>query len=46
MAKFWLILIVAILLAIGVGAIYLLNIDLEPPRENTEKTLPDDMFPK
>lgn len=46
MAKFWLTLIMGIIVAMGAGAVYLLNIDLDPPREHTEKTLPDDMFPK
>ncbi len=46
MGKFWLGLIVLILLAIGAAAVYLMTVDIDPPREQVEKTLPDDGFPK
>lgn len=46
MGKFWLVIILLILLAIGAGAIYLMTVDLEPPHNAVEKTLPDDRFPK
>lgn len=46
MGKFWLVLIVLILAGIGGGAVYLMTVDLEPPKEHVEKTLPDDKFPK
>lgn len=46
MGKFWLTIIILILAGIGAGALYLLTIDIEPPQEKIEKTLPDDRFPK
>tara|TARA_B100001939_G_scaffold308688_2_gene289476 strand:- start:29643 stop:29783 length:141 start_codon:yes stop_codon:yes gene_type:complete len=46
MAKFWLFLIVILLFLIGGGIGYLMTADIPAPKENVEKTLPDDMFPK
>jgi len=46
MGKVWLTLIVLILLAIGGGALYLMTVDIDPPQEQVEKTLPDDGFPQ
>ena len=46
MGKFWLVLILLILLAIGGGVVYLMTVDIAPPVEQVEKTLPDDSFPK
>lgn len=46
MGKFWLIIIMLILIGIGVGAVYLMTADIEPPKEHVEKTLPDDRFPQ
>ncbi len=46
MGKFWLTLIIFILLLIAAGAVYLMTVDIEPPKEQIEKTLPDDRFPK
>jgi len=46
MGKFWLTIILLILLAVCGGAVYLLTVDIEPPKEQVEKTLPDDRFPQ
>lgn len=46
MGKFWLVLILLILLASGGGVGYLMTVDINPPTEHVEKTLPDDNFPK
>ena len=46
MGKFWLVIIMFILIGIGGGAIYLMFVDIEPPQEHVEKTLPDDKFPQ
>lgn len=46
MGKFWLVIIILILIGIGGGAIYLMTVDIEPPKEQVEKTLPDDRFPQ
>lgn len=46
MGKFWLMIILLILVGIGGGAVYLMTVDIEPPLEHVEKTLPDDRFPK
>jgi len=46
MGKFWLTLIIFILLLVVAAGIYLMSIDIEPPTEQIEKTLPDDRFPK
>lgn len=46
MGKFWLMIIILILLAIGVGAGYLMTVDIEPPKEQVEKTIPNDRFPQ
>lgn len=46
MSKIWLILFFVLLLVVGVGAIFLANWDIPAPAQQTEKTLPDDMFPK
>lgn len=46
MGKFWLVIIILILLGAGFGAVYLMTVDIEPPKENIEKTLPDDRFPQ
>ena len=46
MGKFWSMIIILILLGIAGGAVYLMTVDIEPPRENVEKTLPDDRFPQ
>ncbi len=46
MGKFWLTVIILILLAIGAGAVYLMTVDMDPPTSQIEKTLPDDRFPQ
>jgi len=46
MGKFWLVVIMLILLAIFGGGLYLMNVDIDPPREQVTKTLPDDRFPQ
>ncbi len=46
MGKFWLTIIMFILLAIGAGAVYLMTVDMDPPSTQVEKTLPDDRFPQ
>ena len=46
MGKVWLGIIIIILLGIGAGVIYLMTVDIEPPREHVEKTLPDERFPQ
>ncbi len=46
MGKFWLTIIILILIGMGAGAVYLMTVDIEPPKENVEKTLSDDRFPK
>lgn len=46
MGKFWSMIIIFILAGIGVGAIYLMTVDIAPPREHVEKTLSDDRFPQ
>jgi len=46
MGKFWLTIIIIILAGIGAIALYLMTVDLAPPKTQVEKTLPDDSFPK
>ncbi len=46
MGKFWSMVIMLILVGIAAGAVYLMTVDIEPPKEHVEKTLPDDRFPK
>lgn len=46
MGKFWLMMIILILVGIGVGAVYLMTVDIDPPIEKVEKTLADDRFPQ
>ncbi|MCF8473504.1 MAG: hypothetical protein K9G26_02300 [Emcibacter sp.] len=46
MGKFWMMIIVIIIAAIGVGVVYLMTVDIDPPMEHVEKTLPDDKFPQ
>ncbi|MCK5424332.1 MAG: hypothetical protein KAI89_03100 [Emcibacter sp.] len=46
MGKVWSTIIFLILSGIAVGAIYLMTVDIEPPKEHVEKTLPDDRFPQ
>jgi len=46
MVKFWLYLILLIMLAVAGGMIYLMTTDIPAPTQQIEKTLPDDMFPK
>ena len=46
MGKFWLMMIILILVGIGAGAVYLMTVDIDPPKEHVEKTLSDDRFPK
>lgn len=46
MGKFWLMMIILILVGIGAGAVYLMTVDIDPPKQKVEKTLPDDRFPK
>ncbi len=46
MGKFWLTIIILIVMAIGGGALYLMTIDIEPPTEHVIKTLPNDKFPQ
>lgn len=38
--------IMLILIGIVGGAVYLMTVDIEPPKEKVEKTLPDDRFPQ
>jgi len=46
MGKFWLVIITINLIAIGAGAVYLMTVDIDPPKEHVEKTLPDSRFPQ
>ncbi len=46
MGKLWFVIIILILLAILGGGLYLMNVEIDPPRNQVEKILPDDMFPQ
>ncbi|WP_165777057.1 hypothetical protein [Paremcibacter congregatus] len=46
MGKFWLSIIMLIIVGIGGGAVYLMTVDIEAPTQQVEKTLPDDRFPQ
>lgn len=46
MRKFWLFLTLFLILALGVGYVVLVNMDIPPPDTRVERTLPDDDFPK
>lgn len=46
MGKFWLMMIILILVGIGAGAVYLMTVDIAPPKQKVEKTLSDDRFPQ
>jgi len=46
MGKFWLTIIILILIAIGAGGIYLMTVDIDPPQNHIEKTLPNDRSPQ
>lgn len=35
-----------IMVAIAGGAVYLMTVDIEAPKQEVEKTLPDDRFPQ
>jgi hypothetical protein len=46
MARFWLVVIVLLLLVLAGGAIYLMVADIPAPTQNVEKVLPGEMFPE
>lgn len=46
MARFWIFLIMVILVIMAGGATYLMTADIKAPTGHVEKTLPNDMFPK
>lgn len=46
MARFWLFVIVLLLLALAGGAIYLMVADIPAPTQSVEKELPGEMFPE
>ncbi|VAX08722.1 hypothetical protein MNBD_ALPHA03-259 [hydrothermal vent metagenome] len=46
MGKFWFVIIILILLAILGGGLYLMTVEIDPPRNQVEKILSDDRFPQ
>ena len=46
MAKFWLFIIIIILLGVIGAGVYLMTSDIPAPTERVEKPISDDMFPK
>jgi len=46
MGKFWLLIIILILAAIGAGGVYLMTVKIDPPQNHVVKTLSNDKFPK
>ena len=46
MVKVWTIIIAAIIALVGLGVIYLMSVDIQPPSSQVVKTIPDSQFPK